>query len=100
MPTDSSSPPILQPSTTSSTPGEDARLLAASRMNKINSLWEYTQAILAITLTLATIYAATISTQTESETLKNALFVVLGFYFGRTNHSRPTPTDPKGEGNS
>lgn len=85
-------------STTSDTPQADARLLAAQRMNWINRLWEYTQATLAISLTLATIYVAVIGTREESETLKNALFVVLGFYFGRTNHSRPTPTDPTGAG--
>lgn len=76
----------------------DARILAATRQNNINRLWEYTQAFLAVTLTVASIFSALISTTPESETLKNALFVVIGFYFGRTNHSRPTPTDPEGAG--
>jgi hypothetical protein len=80
---------------------------AATRHNRINMLWEYTQALLAISLTIGTIYASLRTgagdvTHTPSgttvalpvpETLKNALFVVLGFYFGRTNHSRPTPLE-------
>lgn len=85
-------------STTSDTPYADARMLAAQRMNRINSLWEFTQAFLAIVLTIGAVYTAIIGTREESETMKNALFVVLGFYFGRTNHARPTPTDPLGEG--
>lgn len=62
---------------------------AASRLNQINMLWEVTQAFLAISLALAAIYVSIKGTIEESETLKNALFVVLGFYFGRTNHARP-----------
>lgn len=79
-------------------PAGAARALATSRRNRINVLWEVTQAFLAMTLTLAAAYSAVVSTRAESETLKNALFVVLGFYFGRTNHSRPTPTDTNGNG--
>lgn len=86
--------PNRNPSTTSATPLPDALKLAAQRRNKINLLWELTQAFLALTLTLAAIYSATISTRGESETLKNGLFVVIGFYFGRTNHARPTALDP------
>lgn len=68
---------------------EVAKEKAATRKNTINMLWEYTQAFLAISLTLAAIYVAIWGDGTESETLKNALFVVIGFYFGRTNHTRP-----------
>ena len=75
----------------------DANMLAAQRKNKINFLWEATQAFLAISLTGATVFAALRSDARIPDTLTNALFVVLGFYFGRTNHSRPTPTDPRGE---
>jgi len=77
----------------------EARKKAATRKNSINMLWEGTQAFLAITLTIACVYATIRSgNKPESETLKNALFVVLGFYFGRTNHSRPVLEVPdKGE---
>lgn len=63
----------------------------ASRKNVINIVWEVTQAFLAISLTLAAIYASVRTPSDVPQTLENALFVVLGFYFGRTNHARPTP---------
>jgi hypothetical protein len=82
---------------------DDSNIADATRKNVFNLLWEFTQALLAISLTFATIYSSlrfgdtntvmtpdgtTISVPVP-ETLKNALFVVLGFYFGRTNHARP-----------
>jgi hypothetical protein len=84
---------------------DDAAIMAARRHNRINMLWEYTQAFLAVSLTLGTIYASLRFPASEviagpdgrpvalpvPETLKNALFVVIGFYFGRTNHTRPVP---------
>jgi hypothetical protein len=82
----------------------EAAEAAATRTNFYNLLWELTQAFLAIALTVATIYSSLKFGDTNTvidadgravsvpvpETLKNALFVVLGFYFGRTNHARPT----------
>lgn len=75
-----------------------ARGLAATRHNKINLLWEYVQAFLAISLVSAMIFC---SLRTSSvgrevvvpESLKAATFIVLGFYFGRTNHTRPVPDE-------
>ena len=64
--------------------------LAATRHNTINLLWEYTQALLAIVLVGATVVAELVDPPV-SEALRNATFVVIGFYFGRTNHTRPTP---------
>lgn len=77
----------------------EAKKKAATRKSNINMLWEYTQAFLAISLVLASIYTAISGTNPESETLKNALFVVIGFYFGRTNHARPVlpVTEEEGE---
>ena len=75
----------------------DAEVLAAKRKNKINFLWEATQAFLAVSLALSSIFAALTGPRTVPEVLTNALFVVLGFYFGRTNHARPTPSDPSGQ---
>lgn len=74
----------------------EAEMISAKRANSINYMWEVTQAFLAVSLTGATIYSALSSDGIVPETLTNALFVVLGFYFGRTNHSRPTPTNPLG----
>lgn len=66
----------------------DVAQKAATRQNTIYLLWEGTQALVAISLVLATVYAALTSSEIP-ETLKNALFIVMGFYFGRTNHARP-----------
>lgn len=79
----------------------------ATRKNRYNMIWEVTQAFLAVSLTVAAIYSSLRFGETNvltgpggqaisvpvPETLKNALFVVLGFYFGRTNHARP-PREP------
>jgi len=75
--------------------GVVADITAAQRRNAINMLWEGTQAFLAIALTTATIATAFFYKGDIPSTLTNALFVVLGFYFGRTNPARPTaPTAP------
>lgn len=60
---------------------------------KINYIWEYTQAIVAVSVTLSTLYvSAKLSTEGSNTAafllLSNAFFLVIGFYFGRTNHSR------------
>lgn len=60
----------------------------ATRQNTIYLMWEGTQALVAISLVMATIYSSLFSAEVP-ETLKNALFIVMGFYFGRTNHARP-----------
>ncbi len=70
--------------------GVVADIAAAQQKSRINLLWEGTQAFLAIALTSATIVAA-FRIYPIPSTLTNALFVVLGFYFGRTN-LRPNPS--------
>lgn len=65
----------------------------------INRVWEYTQAALAILVSGATLYvAATLSVQDSGDMvafllLSNAFFLIIGFYFGRTNHARPSGRD-------
>jgi len=54
----------------------------------INLTWEYTQAAVAIMVVLANVIAAFALPET-SQLLSNAFFLVIGFYFGRTNHARP-----------
>lgn len=51
---------------------------------RINIIWEVTQAIIAIAVTLAVIFAAL--TKIESTVLTNAFFLIIGFYYSRTNH--------------
>ncbi len=61
---------------------------------RINILWELTQALIALTVTSSTVYASVVITlrsdmdKTAFIFLTNVLFVVIGFYFGRTNHQR------------
>jgi len=63
---------------------EEDRKTAGQR--RINVIWETTQAIIAVTITLACIYTA--ATKIEATVLSNAFFLVIGFYFSRTNHQR------------
>lgn len=77
----------------------DAEILAVSRHQKINLIWEYTQAYMAVlvisTVLISTTYIA-ITTKNDGKRTAALLFMtglanlVAGFYFGRTNHTRPT----------
>ncbi len=53
---------------------------------QINRIWEMTQAVIAVAITSAFIYASLL--KIESHALDNTFFMVVGFYFGRTNHQR------------
>ena len=56
---------------------------------RINLIWEVTQAIIAVLITVATILGSLeIYGLKGSETVTNAFFLIVGFYFGRTNHQR------------
>lgn len=61
---------------------------------RINLLWEGTQSIVALAVTAATMFAASIlairgdAGSAAFLLLSNAFFLVSGFYFGRTNHTR------------
>jgi len=77
----------------------DADILAVARHQKINMVWEYTQAymaILVVTTVLLTCCYIAITTKDEGKRTGALLFMtglanlVAGFYFGRTNHTRPT----------
>lgn len=60
----------------------------ASRVNRINLIWEYTQAFLASIVVLTFVILA-LQGNPIPRGLGNVLFLVIGFYFGRTNHARP-----------
>lgn len=49
---------------------------------RINIVWEATQAVIALTITFAIVYLAIV--QTPAETITNAFFLIVGFYFSRT----------------
>lgn len=69
----------LKPTTTE----EQDTVTAGQR--RINIIWETTQAAIAIAVTAALIYVSV--KDISGEELKNAFFLIIGFYFSRTNHS-------------
>lgn len=71
----------IEPTTTL----EEDRLTASAR--NINLIWEVTQASIAIAVVGATVTSAFYLAE-ENSLLGNAFFLVIGFYFGRTNHAR------------
>lgn len=68
----------LPPTTT-----EQEDLVTAGQRN-VNLIWESTQALIAITITFAIV--GTAFTDTDSSNIVNAFFLIIGFYFSRTNH--------------
>jgi len=61
---------------------------------RINLIWEVTQALVAVAVTFVTLYvSAALALRGDTDEaarllLSNAFFLVIGFYFGRTNHQR------------
>jgi hypothetical protein len=53
---------------------------------RVNIIWEGTQAFIALTVTVSFVFASL--KKIDSQALNNTFFVVIGFYFGRTNHQR------------
>lgn len=71
----------------------------------INRVWEYTQAAIAVLITLAIVYCAI--NKISSQDLTNSFFLIIGFYFSRTNHqaqggtgAKPMDKSPRYEGRS
>jgi len=68
--------------------------LKSAGQRRVNILWEVTQALIALAVTIQTLrVSGNLAMQDKSETaafllLSNAFFLVIGFYFGRTNHAR------------
>jgi len=60
---------------------------AALGHRRINMVWEITQAFIAISVVVANLLAA-FYLSAANTVLSNAFFLVIGFYFGRTNHTR------------
>lgn len=77
----------------------DAEILAVARHQRINMIWEYTQAYMAIlVITTVLLSSAYIAMTTKDDSKRDVALafmiglsnLVAGFYFGRTNHTRPT----------
>jgi hypothetical protein len=67
--------------------------LRTAGQRRINMIWEYTQAFIAVLLVcsavIITVFPTLQGRQIEvPDVLTSSLFLVLGFYFGRTNHAR------------
>lgn len=79
-------------STAPVTTAEENRKTAGQR--RINAIWEVTQAVIAVSVTAQTLrVAGSLAMNDKGEMgafllLSNAFFLVIGFYFGRTNHQR------------
>jgi cobalamin synthase len=64
--------------------------LKSAGQRNINRIWEVTQATIAITVTIVVLFAVALRDLKEAVLvfLTNILMVIIGFYFGRTNHQR------------
>lgn len=60
----------------------------AAGQRRINMIWEVTQAVMTVAIVGANVFAMfrPPADETARATMTNAMFVVLGFYYGRTNH--------------
>lgn len=68
---------------------------ASAGRRRINAIWESTQAVIALAVTICTLGVAALTVYRQESGgresfifLTNVFFVVIGFYFGRTNHDR------------
>lgn len=71
----------------SKTTAEEDKHSASQR--RVNLIWEYTQAAIALQVVVASLTGAFyFGRETVPPLLTNAFFLIVGFYFGRTNHQR------------
>jgi len=87
------------------TPEESAEAsLVTHGQRKINLIWEYTQAIIALMVVASNLIVGVQVGLTGGKAaevppmLSNALFLVVGFYFSRTNHAAIGGVGRKPEG--
>lgn len=78
-----------QPVAPTTTAQEDITLAG---QRKINFIWELTQALIAIAVVISNMALALVPVFTAREakapeSVINALFLIVGFYFSRTNHA-------------
>ena len=60
--------------------------LTAEGQRHINRIWEYTQAIVTVTITLAAIASAMLNV--ESKVIEFAFVAIISTYYARTNHTK------------
>lgn len=66
--------------------------ITTAGQRRVNLIWEYTQAMIAIVVVVCTMVAGVVSSVSKSgeqvpSLLSVAFGTVVGFYFSRTNHS-------------
>jgi hypothetical protein len=66
--------------------------LTTAGQRRINLIWEYTQAIVAVTVVVSNMIVGTYQGLRGSDVpfptiLSSSLFLIVGFYFSRTNHA-------------
>jgi len=71
--------------------------LTAAGQRHVNITWEYTQAIIAVIITIAVVCSA--FAHVTSPEVTNAFFLIIGFYFSRTNHTAIGSTGAKATDN-
>jgi hypothetical protein len=70
------------------------RGLKTQGQRRINLVWEVTQSLIALGVTSSTLYVSSVMVLRGEKSeaaillLSNAFFLVVGFYFGRTNHDK------------
>lgn len=65
--------------------------ITTAGQRRVNLIWEYTQSFIAIIVVLANMTAATFNVFQGKDIdvpmiLSSSLFLIIGFYFSRTNH--------------
>lgn len=60
--------------------------MVTAGQRKINLIWEFTQAAVSIIITMAVVYCEV--AKIDSSTIRGAFFLIIGFYFSRTNHTQ------------
>lgn len=69
-----------------STTKEQDRHSASQR--RVNQVWEFTQAAIAVTVTVAKVYVSIAPDIVDRIAMDVAFALIIGFYFGRSNHAR------------
>ena len=92
--------PVDNASLPSTTTYQEDLITAGQR--RINLIWEWTQSLIAIMVVLANMIVGVSNGMTVQEKrpeypviLSSALFLVVGFYFSRTNHAAIGGVGPK-----
>lgn len=70
--------------------------ITTAGQRKVNLIWELTQALIAIAIVVANVIVEVSGRDVKGSTvLSSAMFLVIGFYFSRTNHAAIGGIGPK-----